>query len=112
MKLNQRKQLTINSGTEERIHSLTHSLVQKQAALESITAERNALRIQMEKLDVSIFSLYRIYSSKLFQTLHRATMMESRGQRPLRIDANETDDVKARVPMFMQENPFRYTVFT
>lgn len=53
-KLTQRQQNMLTSDAEERIHSLTHSLVQKQAALESITAERNALRIQLEKLDVSI----------------------------------------------------------
>lgn len=52
-KLSQRQQNQLTSDAEERIHSLTHSLVQKQAALESITAERNALRIQLEKLDVS-----------------------------------------------------------
>lgn len=91
-KLNQRKQqMSSNSNAEERISSLTHSLVQKQAALESTTAERNALRLQLEKLD----------------TIHRASMMETRGgQRPLRIDVNETDDVKARIPIFLQENPF------
>lgn len=38
---------------EERINSLTQSLVQKQNSLESITVERNALRMQLEKLDVS-----------------------------------------------------------
>lgn len=51
-KMSQRVQSSSNEA-EERIHSLTHSLVQKQTALESITAERNALRIQLEKLDVS-----------------------------------------------------------
>lgn len=50
-KASQRVQKTSNE-TEERIHALTHNLVQKQAALESIIAERNALRIQLEKLDV------------------------------------------------------------
>lgn len=55
--MNQRRPQVTPNETEERIHSLTHSLVQKQAALESITAERNALRIQMEKLDVSVFRI-------------------------------------------------------
>lgn len=53
LKLSQRQHSQVSSDAEERIHSLTHSLVQKQGALESITAERNALRIQLEKLDVS-----------------------------------------------------------
>lgn len=52
-KLSQRQQNQLSSDAEERIHSLTHSLVQKQAVVESITAERNALRLQLEKLDVS-----------------------------------------------------------
>lgn len=56
-KASQRVQKTSND-TEERIHALTHNLVQKQSALESIIAERNALRIQLEKLDVSKFSSY------------------------------------------------------
>lgn len=65
-KLNQRRQSAMHSGTEERISSLTHSLVQKQAALESITAERNALRIQLEKLDVRIEMFQSLYLQLTF----------------------------------------------
>uniref|UniRef100_A0A336MQ28 CSON004082 protein n=1 Tax=Culicoides sonorensis TaxID=179676 RepID=A0A336MQ28_CULSO len=89
-KASQRVQKTSNE-TEERIHSLTHNLVQKQAALESIIAERNALRIQLEKID---------------SLQQPTTVIETRTSRPMRIDVNETDDVKARIPNFMQENPF------
>lgn len=38
---------------EDRVQSLTQSLVKKQTSLESVTAERNALRLQLEKLEVS-----------------------------------------------------------
>lgn len=37
---------------ENRMQSLTDSLISKQNSLENITAERNALRLQLEKLSV------------------------------------------------------------
>lgn len=40
---------------EVRIKSLTDTLIVKQNALERVTTERNALRIQLEKLEVYIF---------------------------------------------------------
>ncbi|XP_063709068.1 golgin-84 [Culicoides brevitarsis] len=80
-----------SNEAEERIHALTLNLVQKQQQLESIIAERNALRIQLEKLD---------------SLQQPTTVIETRTSRPLRLDVNETDDVKARIPNFMQENPF------
>lgn len=45
----------INSEIENRVQSLTQSLITKQTNLEAITAERNALKLQLEKLSVSIF---------------------------------------------------------
>lgn len=77
-------------GLEERVQSLTQSLVQKQTSLENITADRNALRIQLEKLE----------------TQHRTTMTQLRQQRPQIININDTDDAKAQVPNFLQESPF------
>ncbi|KAJ6636387.1 Golgin-84 [Pseudolycoriella hygida] len=77
-------------GLEERVQSLTQSLVQKQTSLENITADRNALRIQLEKIE----------------TQHRNTMLQLRQQRPQIININDTDDAKAQVPNFLQENPF------
>lgn len=38
---------------ENRMHSLTQSLLSKQNNLEAVTAERNALKLQLEKLSVS-----------------------------------------------------------
>lgn len=81
-----------NSSTdlELRLNSLTQSLVQKQTTLESITAERNALRLQLEKLD----------------TQYRSTVTQIRQQRVPYLSSNETDDAKSQVPNFMVENPF------
>lgn len=81
---------TVNS-TDDRVYSLTQSLVQKQNALESLTAERNAIRLQLEKLEMQ----------------HRETMQLLRQQRlPQIINVNDTDDAKSLLPNFMQENPF------
>lgn len=78
------------NGLEERVQSLTQSLVQKQNSLESVTADRNALRFQLEKIE----------------NQHRQTMTQLRQQRPQVINVNDTDDAKAQVPIFLQENPF------
>lgn len=79
------------NNTDDRIYSLTQSLVQKQNSLETITAERNATRIQLEKLE----------------NQHRETMQLLRHQRiPQIINVNDTDDAKSQVPNFMRENPF------
>lgn len=79
------------NSTDDRIYSLTQSLVHKQNALETMTAERNAIRLQLEKME----------------NQHRETMQLLRKQRlPQIINVNDTDDAKSLVPNFMQENPF------
>lgn len=76
---------------EKRLQSLTQSLVQKQTSLESVTADRNALRFQLEKIEQE----------------HRQTISQLRQQqRPIDINPNDTDDAKARLPVFMQATPF------
>lgn len=76
---------------DDRIYSLTQSLVQKQNTLETITADRNAIRLQLEKLEYQ----------------HRETMQLLRKQHlPQIINMNDTDDAKSQLPNFMQENPF------
>lgn len=45
---------TPNSEVESRLATLTQTLVLKQQALENITTERNALRLQFEKLEVNL----------------------------------------------------------
>uniref|UniRef100_A0A1Q3FEC5 Putative golgin-84 n=1 Tax=Culex tarsalis TaxID=7177 RepID=A0A1Q3FEC5_CULTA len=79
-----------SADLELRLNSLTQSLVQKQTTLESVTAERNALRLQLEKLD----------------TQYRSTVTQIRQQRVPYLSSNETDDAKSQVPNFMVENPF------
>lgn len=48
----------MNSEIENRVQSLTQSLITKQTNLEAITAERNALKLQLEKLSVGFFVTY------------------------------------------------------
>lgn len=43
---------TPSSEVETRLSTLTQTLVLKQQALESLTTERNALRLQLEKIEV------------------------------------------------------------
>lgn len=59
--------------------------------MEAVTADRNATKIQLEKMEYE----------------HRNTMQLLRQQRlPQVINVNDTDDAKSRVPNFLQENPF------
>uniref|UniRef100_A0A182NSE7 Uncharacterized protein n=1 Tax=Anopheles dirus TaxID=7168 RepID=A0A182NSE7_9DIPT len=78
------------SDHEDRLASLTQSLVQKQTALETVTADRNALRIQLEKLE----------------NQYRSTASQVRQQRAVYLNSNVTDDAKSQVPNFMLETPF------
>lgn len=91
------------------MHSLTQSLLSKQNNLETITAERNALKLQLEKLSVSsIVGCLQLLSSQfLLQHQHKDLLLQIR-QRPqiININANETDDAKSQVPNFMMVNPF------
>lgn len=42
-----------NDDLESRLYSLTQTLMSKQNTLETVTTERNALRLQLEKLEVN-----------------------------------------------------------
>ncbi|XP_051174592.1 golgin-84 [Leptopilina boulardi] len=80
--------LTPSSEVESRLATLTQTLVLKQQALESLTTERNALRLQLEKIE-----------------------MEYRNSRKtLLYSSNDTDDAKAQVPSFLMETPFDTSV--
>lgn len=46
---------TPNSEVETRLSSLTRTLVLKQQELEHLTTDRNALRLQLEKLEVQLY---------------------------------------------------------
>jgi uncharacterized protein YigA (DUF484 family) len=54
-----------NQEIENRLHSLTQSLLSKQNNLEVITAERNALKLQFEKISVN----FELFSFRLFLLL-------------------------------------------
>jgi len=47
---------TPSSEMDSRIGTLTQTLVLKQQALEHLTTERNALRLQLEKIEVNIIA--------------------------------------------------------
>lgn len=84
----------LSSGDfEGRVQSLTQSLVQKQTSLESVTADRNALRFQLERIEQE-------YRQAVAQ------QRQAGGRVGHAINVNDTDDVKARLPGFMQETPF------
>ncbi|XP_066589036.1 golgin-84 [Prorops nasuta] len=77
---------TPSSEIEARLATLTQTLVQKQQALEHLTTERNALRLQLEKTEHE----FRTGNSK----------------RNCYNNINDTDDAKAQVPTFLLESPF------
>lgn len=81
---------TPTSAVEMRLTTLTKTLVSKQIELESLTTEKNALRLQLERIEEN----YR----KVLNNL----------KKPL--NANDTDDVKARLPTFMVESPYDTSV--
>ncbi|XP_068970710.1 golgin-84 [Bombus flavifrons] len=76
---------TPSSKVESRLTSLTQTLVSKQQALEILTTERNALRLQLEKIEHE------------FRNSRRNVLYNS---------INDTDDAKAQVPTFLIETPF------
>ncbi|XP_076635962.1 golgin A5 [Colletes latitarsis] len=75
---------TPNSEIESRLATLTQTLVSKQQALENLTTERNALRLQLEKIEHEFRN----------------------SRRNVSYNINDTDDAKAQVPTFLMETPF------
>lgn len=51
---------TPSSAVESRLSTLTQTLVTKQNELEHLTTEKNALRLQLEKIEVNFFFLQEI----------------------------------------------------
>ncbi|RZC38354.1 golgin-84, partial [Asbolus verrucosus] len=88
--LKRKANINVNNDFEMQIKSLTDTLMLKQNALETITTERNALRLQLEKLENE-------YHTNLAH-LERAQVRV--------ISINDTDDVKSQVPHFMRVSPF------
>lgn len=50
--LSQRPSSPMGDELENRLHTLTQTLVLKQSSLETVTTEKNALRLQLEKIEV------------------------------------------------------------
>jgi hypothetical protein len=51
--LSQRPSSPADDELESRLHALTQTLVVKQSSLETVTTEKNALRLQLEKIEVT-----------------------------------------------------------
>lgn len=88
--LSQRPASPNGEELESRLHALTQTLVQKQSSLETVTTEKNALRLQLEKMEHK----------------HRETLAILHQMQSGIGSVNDTDDAKARVPSFLMESPF------
>ncbi|KAK0096657.1 hypothetical protein PV326_004797 [Microctonus aethiopoides] len=77
---------TPSSAVESRLSTLTQTLVTKQNELEHLTTEKNALRLQLEKIE------------------HEYRKLLGNSRKPYNV--NDTDDVKAQMPTFLIETPF------
>ncbi|KAJ8955333.1 hypothetical protein NQ318_003427 [Aromia moschata] len=91
--IKQKTTTNANDDIESRIKSLTHTLMLKQNNLETVTTERNALQLQMEKLENE-------YKKNLSQ-LHRAQVKV--------VNVHEADE-PAPIPQFMRVSPFDASV--
>ncbi|KAB0801227.1 hypothetical protein PPYR_05581 [Photinus pyralis] len=78
----------IGSEVEERIQSLTQTLMSKQSSLETVMSERNALRLQLQKLE----NEYQRSQSQ--RTVVRSSHL------------TDADEGKTPVPQFFQLSPF------
>lgn len=76
VQLRQTKSQSSNGDLEARMHSLTQTLMSKQSSLETVTTERNALRLQLEKLENE-------YHKLMTKIQHTAVKIET---------VNDTDD--------------------
>ncbi|EDW83406.1 uncharacterized protein Dwil_GK22828 [Drosophila willistoni] len=91
-------QTNVKIDYESRLQALTESLVERQSLLERVTGERNALRLQYEKMH-----------NQLQQNAHMVDMEHQKGNTNSRNNAlllNSTDDVKAQFPTLMHPSPF------
>ncbi|XP_066997516.2 golgin-84 isoform X2 [Anabrus simplex] len=75
---------------EQRIHSLTQTLIQKQTSLETLTTERNAIRLQLQKLE----------------SKHRHAMTLLQQYQSRQASVSDIDDTKTQVPALFVESPF------
>ena len=56
----------MNSSSQEelenRLHSLTESLIQKQTMLEALSTEKNSLVLQLERLEVGCYECSHVFT--------------------------------------------------
>ncbi|XP_037949844.1 golgin-84 isoform X2 [Teleopsis dalmanni] len=96
-KLNYKNVGTVSTEDYNKVKTLTQALVDKQNTLEDITADRNALKIQLEKIQ-----------DKLQQEICKSNIYKNAMRSPL--ISNSTDDAKAQFPSLMRESPFDRSV--
>lgn len=92
---------------DTRIRSLTQSLVHKQTALEAATADRNALRIQLETVERQFRDALQSNAAQSQAPRRHASFASA----STRISVNDTDDAKSttstRLPLpLWPETPF------
>lgn len=87
--LSKKAEQSENEAYENRIRSLTQTLMIKQNTLETVTTERNALRLQLEKLEVE----------------YKNSIDELKRDRVKVINIQETTDERIYVPNFMRVTP-------
>ncbi|KAF5300381.1 hypothetical protein FQR65_LT01002 [Abscondita terminalis] len=88
--LKQKADPVTNEELEERLQNLTHTLMCKQNNLEVATTERNALRLQLEKLESE----------------HRRLMSRNQRVNVKSSSVIDIDDGKSQIPQFLKLSPF------
>lgn len=82
--------MTSQEELENRLHTLTESLIQKQMALESLSTEKNSLLLQLERTEKQ----YREAESSALRSSSTTVHFN-----------NSDDDVRPRFSTFMKESP-------
>ncbi|XP_065225854.1 golgin-84 [Planococcus citri] len=85
-RLNQKSYSFSNDDLSSRLRALTITLVQKQSSLERLTSDKNSLEAKYDQLEKKY--------EEVVNMLHQ------------RINMNDTDDVKAQIPLFKPEKTY------
>lgn len=123
--LRQAKSQTPNSDLEARLRTLTQTSMMKQSNLETVRTERNALRLQLEKLEVRHYGQSLLLRNvSCLQGEYKKLLSKTQQTTAVKIEAvNETGEgglsfisycawnyrsifaVKSQVPQFMRVSP-------
>ncbi|XP_060537364.1 golgin-84 isoform X2 [Cylas formicarius] len=87
--LKQMGESTTNDEFENRIKSLTQTLMMKQNTLETITTERNALTLQLEKLEAE----------------YRKTLAQMKRDQVKVIEVQDVNEERITIPHFLRVSP-------